>query len=93
LGFAILRWRSGPQAGAFAIVSGCSIAIETAVVAGSTTANRRSHMANIGSFRKIGEEYQGEIVTMAVQARGVRIVPESSRSNDNAPSHASISAA
>jgi uncharacterized protein (DUF736 family) len=44
-------------------------------------------MANIGSFKKIGEEYQGEIVTLAVQAKGVRIVPENSRSNDKAPSH------
>ena len=44
-------------------------------------------MANIGSFKKSGNEYQGEIVTLSVQARGVRIVPEANRSNDNAPSH------
>jgi uncharacterized protein (DUF736 family) len=44
-------------------------------------------MANIGSFRKSGNEYQGEIVTLSVQTKGVRIVPESNRSNDNAPSH------
>ena len=44
-------------------------------------------MANIGSFKKSGNEYQGEIVTFSVQARGVRIVPEANRSNDNAPSH------
>jgi len=44
-------------------------------------------MANIGSFKKVGNEYQGEIVTLSVQARGVRIVPEANRSNDNAPSH------
>ena len=44
-------------------------------------------MANIGSFKKSGNEYQGEIVTLSVQTRGVRIVPESNRSNDNAPSH------
>ena len=44
-------------------------------------------MANIGSFKKSGNEYQGEIVTLSVQARGVRIVPEINRSNDNAPSH------
>ena len=44
-------------------------------------------MANIGSFKKTGNEYQGEIVTLSVQARGVRIVPEANRSNDNAPSH------
>ncbi len=44
-------------------------------------------MANIGSFKKSGNEYQGEIVTLSVQARGVRIVPETNRSNDNAPSY------
>ena len=44
-------------------------------------------MANIGSFKKSGNEYQGEIVTLSVQAKGVRIVPEANRSNDNAPSH------
>ena len=44
-------------------------------------------MANIGSFKKSGNEYQGEIVTLSVQAKGVRIVPEANRSNDNVPSH------
>jgi len=44
-------------------------------------------MANIGSFKKSGNEYQGDIVTLSVQAKGVRIVPEPNRSNDNAPSH------
>ena len=44
-------------------------------------------MANIGSFKKSGAEYQGEIVTLSVQAKNVRIVPETTRSNDNAPSH------
>ena len=44
-------------------------------------------MANIGSFKKSGQEFQGEIVTLSVQARNVRIVPETNRSNDNAPSH------
>jgi uncharacterized protein (DUF736 family) len=44
-------------------------------------------MANIGSFKKVNAEFQGEIVTLSVQARGVRIVPESNRTNDNAPSH------
>ena len=44
-------------------------------------------MANIGSFKKSGNEYQGDIVTLNVQAKGVRIVPEANRSNDNAPSH------
>ncbi len=44
-------------------------------------------MANIGSFKKSGNEYQGEIVTLSVQTKGVSIVPEANRSNDNAPSH------
>ena len=44
-------------------------------------------MANIGSFKKVGSDFQGEIVTLSVQAKGVRIVPETNRSNDNAPSH------
>ena len=44
-------------------------------------------MANIGSFKKSGSEYQGEIVTLSVQTKGVRIVPEANRPNDNAPSH------
>lgn len=44
-------------------------------------------MANIGSFKKVGEEYQGSIVTLSVQAKGVRIVPEPASANDNAPTH------
>ena len=44
-------------------------------------------MANIGTFKKSGSEHQGEIVTLGVQARNVRIVPEANRPNDNAPSH------
>ncbi|MBI2740572.1 MAG: DUF736 domain-containing protein [Rhodospirillales bacterium] len=44
-------------------------------------------MANIGSFKKVGDEYQGEIATLSVQTKGVRIVPEANRSKDKAPSH------
>ena len=44
-------------------------------------------MANIGTFKKSGNELQGEIVTLSFQARNVRIVPEANRPNDNAPSH------
>ncbi len=43
-------------------------------------------MANIGTFTKTGNEYKGEIVTMSVQQKNVRIVPETS-DNENAPSH------
>ncbi|BAR58516.1 uncharacterized protein (DUF736 family) [Bradyrhizobium diazoefficiens] len=45
-------------------------------------------MATIGTFKKTGNnEFTGEIVTLSVQARNVRIVPDASRSGDNAPSH------
>ena len=44
-------------------------------------------MANIGTFKKSGHEFQGEIVTLSLQSKGVRIVPETNRTNDNAPSH------
>jgi uncharacterized protein (DUF736 family) len=53
----------------------------------SSKTARRSDMANIGSFKKSGQEFQGEIVTLSLQTRGVRIVPETDRTNDNAPSH------
>ena len=44
-------------------------------------------MATIGTFKKTGNDYTGDIVTLSVQAKGVRIVPETNRANDNAPSH------
>ena len=44
-------------------------------------------MANIGSFKKSGNEFQGEIVTLSVQTKNVRIVPQDTRGNENAPSH------
>ena len=44
-------------------------------------------MANIGSFKKSGQEYLGEILTLSVQTKGVRIVPETTRTSDTAPSH------
>ncbi len=44
-------------------------------------------MASIGSFEKVGNEFQGQIVTLSVQAKAVRIAPETNRANDNAPSH------
>ncbi|MCW5702309.1 MAG: DUF736 domain-containing protein [Bradyrhizobium sp.] len=42
-------------------------------------------MSNIGSFTKVGDEYHGEIATLSVRCKGVRIVPELNRSSDNAP--------
>lgn len=45
-------------------------------------------MATIGTFKKTANnEFVGDIVTLSVQAKGVRIVPEANRANDNAPSH------
>ena len=44
-------------------------------------------MANIGSFKTVGTEFHGEIVTLSVQSKGVRIVPEAQRANDDAPTH------
>ena len=42
-------------------------------------------MANIGSFKKSGNEFQGEIVTLSVQARNVRIVPEDATAPTTTP--------
>ncbi|MBH5384980.1 DUF736 domain-containing protein [Bradyrhizobium diversitatis] len=45
-------------------------------------------MATIGTFKKTGSnEFTGAIVTLSLQAKNVRIVPETSRSGENAPSH------
>ncbi|MBL8579746.1 MAG: DUF736 domain-containing protein [Enhydrobacter sp.] len=44
-------------------------------------------MATIGTFKKTGNEFSGQIVTLSVQAKNVRIVPEANRSGENAPSH------
>jgi uncharacterized protein (DUF736 family) len=79
------QWGHRP-AGASSIASGPPIAIEAAAVAGSITA-RRIDVANIGSFKKSGNEFQGEIFTLYLQTNGVRIALETNRSSDNAPSH------
>jgi uncharacterized protein (DUF736 family) len=45
-------------------------------------------MATIGTFKKTASnEFTGEIVTLSVQAKNVRIVPEATRTGDNSPSH------
>jgi len=44
-------------------------------------------MATIGTFKKVGNDFQGEIITLSLQAKGVRIVVESNRASENAPSH------
>ena len=44
-------------------------------------------MATISAFKKSGTEFLGQIVTLNVQTKSVRIIPEANRSNENAPSH------
>jgi uncharacterized protein (DUF736 family) len=45
-------------------------------------------MATIGTFKKTGNnEFTGEIVTLSLQTKNVRIVPEASATGENAPSH------
>lgn len=44
-------------------------------------------MANIGTFTKTSDGYKGEIATMTVQQKNVRIVAETEIANENAPSH------
>jgi hypothetical protein len=55
--------------------------------AGSITEITESIMATIGTFKKVGNGYNGEIVTLSLQTPNVRIAPETTRANDNAPSH------
>src|SRR3546814_9278987 len=43
-------------------------------------------MAKIGSFKKVSGELRGQIVTLSVQAKSVRIVTDEQASG-NAPSH------
>jgi uncharacterized protein (DUF736 family) len=78
--------RFGPSDAA-SIVSGLSVAIETAMVAARKQRARRIIMANIGTFTKTEQGYVGEIVTLSFQAKNVRMVPETNASNENAPSH------
>jgi len=79
----------GPRGwGAPPSVSGPSIAIEAAMVRARDFRSRRNDMATIGTFKKTGtNEFTGEIVTLSVQAKNVRIVPETRATGENAPSH------
>lgn len=43
-------------------------------------------MSKIGSFKKVSGEYRGQIITLSLQAKSVRIV-EQPVSSDNAPTH------
>ncbi|MBZ9700936.1 MULTISPECIES: DUF736 domain-containing protein [unclassified Mesorhizobium] len=45
-------------------------------------------MATIGTFKKsASNEFTGEIVTLSVLAKNVRIVPDTRANGENAPSH------
>jgi len=44
-------------------------------------------MASIGSFKKVGNDFKGAIITLNLQAKDVRIVAEPNRASENAPSH------
>lgn len=44
-------------------------------------------MAKIGTFRKSGDTYVGSIITFALQAQDVRIVPIVSGQGNDRPSH------
>src|SRR5262249_32736674 len=51
---------------------------------------RRDDMATIGSFKKSGNEVQGEIVTLTGPAKAVRIAARANRPIHNAPSHRAL---
>ena len=44
-------------------------------------------MSNIGNFKKVGDEFHGDVLTLELQVTGARIVPVTGRTGDNAPSH------
>ena len=83
---AILRF-AAVASDAAAVAFGPTIAIEVAWC-GLGNEERRLKMATIGTFKKTNaNEFTGEIVTLSVQAKGVRIVPDTRASGENAPSH------
>lgn len=42
-------------------------------------------MATIGRFKKVADEYHGDIHTVALELNNVRIVPETNRSSEQSP--------
>ena len=44
-------------------------------------------MANIGTFTKSEQGFTGELVTLSLKAKNVRLVEEAASSNENAPTH------
>jgi uncharacterized protein (DUF736 family) len=83
---AILRF-AAVASDAAAVAFDLSIAIEVAWC-GLGNEEWRLRMATIGTFKKTNaNEFTGEIVTLSVQAKGVRIIPDTRASGENAPSH------
>jgi uncharacterized protein (DUF736 family) len=78
--------RCSGRTGAASIVFGLPDAIEAAMVAGLEHP-RRTHMAIIGTFKKVGNGYEGDFAMLALQVKGVRILPETNRTNEDAPTH------
>ncbi len=81
----VLRFAPAAR-GAAAIVSGQLIAIEAAVVAVLETAKKVNSHGYHWHIQEGGDEYHGEIHTLDVQAKNVRITPNA-QSNPEAPSH------
>ena len=70
-----------------ALAPGLLIAIEAAMVRVRKWI-RRPTMATIGTFKKTASnEFTGDIITLSVQAKNVRIVPDLRANGENAPSH------
>jgi uncharacterized protein (DUF736 family) len=44
-------------------------------------------MATIGTFQQSGNDFSGEIVTLSLQTKNVRIVSDTRSSGENTPSH------
>jgi uncharacterized protein (DUF736 family) len=44
-------------------------------------------MATIGTFQQTGNDFSGEIVTLSLQTKNVRIVSDTRSGGENAPSH------
>jgi uncharacterized protein (DUF736 family) len=44
-------------------------------------------MANIGTFTTTEQGFTGELVTLSLKAKSVRLVEEAASGNENAPTH------
>ncbi len=75
------------ERGAPAVASGLSIAIEAARTRARNSKTEKEH----GDHRHLQEDRApntpGEIFTLSLQAKGVRLVPDLRASGENAPSH------